>query len=204
MSSAPTPRPLTGEFVWDPASDEWQWSDAMFRLHGYEPGQVVVSRDLVLEHKLEPGRARAAELMERSRASEEGFSNYHRIVGADGGERVVVTVGSGRERPTDDGPTRWLVSGYMTDVTVHEQHAATEAVLGSRRNSAPIQQALGVLMAAYGLSEEAAMNVLRRHSSHQNLKLSELARRVMLGSSTGELGESDTDRTALERVLTRE
>ena len=92
----------------------------------------------------------------------------------------------------------------MTDVTAHEQHAATEAVLGSRRNSAPIQQALGVLMAAYGLSEEAAMNVLRRHSSHRNVKLSELARRVMVGSSTGELGENETCRTALDRVLIRE
>jgi AmiR/NasT family two-component response regulator len=47
-----------------------------------------------------------------------------------------------------------------------------------------IGQAVGVLMERYGLSPEAAFNYLRRVSQTRNVKLREVARKLV---STGEL-----------------
>ncbi len=40
-----------GQFVWNVRTDTWWWSDALYRLLGYEPGVVTPSQERFLQHK---------------------------------------------------------------------------------------------------------------------------------------------------------
>ena len=41
---------VVGRYSCRPHTDEWRWSDAMFRIHGFEPGEVVPTTELVMRH----------------------------------------------------------------------------------------------------------------------------------------------------------
>jgi PAS fold len=40
-----------GRFEYRYDTDQWTWSDAVARMHGYEPGSVQPTTELVLKHK---------------------------------------------------------------------------------------------------------------------------------------------------------
>jgi len=40
-----------GRFRFFVEDQRWEWSDAVARMHGYEPGTVVPTTELLLEHK---------------------------------------------------------------------------------------------------------------------------------------------------------
>ncbi len=40
--------PLAGSFTWDLPDDRWWWSEEMFVIHGFAPGEVVPTTDLLL------------------------------------------------------------------------------------------------------------------------------------------------------------
>src|ERR1700750_2378068 len=47
----PISRPaLIGRYTYRPKTDEWWWSDNMFRIHGFDPGAVVPTTSLVMRH----------------------------------------------------------------------------------------------------------------------------------------------------------
>ena len=41
---------LAGRFTYRPVTDTWTWSDGIFRIHGFEPGEVVPTTALVMAH----------------------------------------------------------------------------------------------------------------------------------------------------------
>ena len=43
--------PLAGSFKYDAREDRWEWSDEVAVMHGYEPGTVTPTTELVLSHK---------------------------------------------------------------------------------------------------------------------------------------------------------
>ncbi|TWH34158.1 PAS domain-containing protein [Isoptericola variabilis] len=97
----------TGRFRVDLASGTWWWSDETFRIHGFEPGEVVPTRGLVLTHKHPEDRTRAQAAIAHAERSETPFSCLHRIFDADGEEHLVVVVGRGhRARQAGSRPSR--------------------------------------------------------------------------------------------------
>ena len=41
---------VVGRYAYRPKTDEWTWSDAMYVIHGFEPGSVAPSTELVMRH----------------------------------------------------------------------------------------------------------------------------------------------------------
>ena len=58
-----------GQFRVDLATDVWWWSPETYRLHGFEPGEVVPTTSLVLAHKHPADRARVRDRRERARGA---------------------------------------------------------------------------------------------------------------------------------------
>ncbi len=169
---------LFGSFEYDSATDTLTWSDPVYAVHGFVPGDVVPSVDLVLAHKHPDDRAEAARAIEEVRATGRPFSCWHRILDADGNQRQVLAVGSGTFA---DGRLAGY-AGYIVDVTDvlrrsarHEVEAALDGLMRSRP---AIEQVKGVLMLTYGLDADAAFELLRRYSQHANVKVREVAQEL--------------------------
>jgi hypothetical protein len=180
-----------GRFTCDLVAKTWEWDDEVFRIHGLEPGSITPTTENVLGYKHPDDRDRVASVLGRAAATGEPFSISYRLNGADGVERRVVLVCEGGVCE-DDKVTS--IDGYYVDLTADfraesERHAS-KAVAASAESRAVIEQAKGSLMLAYGLDADQAFAMLNWWSSHRNLKVRELAARLV---STWEAGSASTD-----------
>jgi ribosomal protein S28E/S33 len=178
---------LTGRFSYDVASGTWEWDEEVFRIHGLQPGSITPTTDYMLECKHPEDRARVAEVLARASATGEVFSVSYRIISADGVERRVVLVCEGGMCEDHVVTT---ISGYYIDLTTdfreEGEALATEAVAASAEHRATIEQAKGSLMLAYGLDAAQAFAMLKWWSSSRNVKIRELAERLVEIARTGE------------------
>jgi len=85
--------PLAGSFKYHAREDRWEWSDEVAVMHGYEPGTVTPTTELVLAHKHPDDKPTVAQLIEQVRRLGIPFSSRHRIIGTAGKIHVVVVVG---------------------------------------------------------------------------------------------------------------
>jgi hypothetical protein len=167
-------------FRFSRTSDTWTWSEEMFALYGFRPGEVVPSTKLLLSHQ-HPEDRDAVERTLRS-AVDTGTEKalWHRLFDVGGVERQVVTVARGEVGA--DGCAEGL-SGRTVDVSEPIRRAASREVDDALRRiseSRPlIEQAKGALMLAYGLDADASFELLRRHSQDRNVKLRDLARSLV-------------------------
>ncbi|UKJ62972.1 ANTAR domain-containing protein [Cellulosimicrobium cellulans] len=171
----------SGQYRVDLATDTWWWSAETYRLHGFEPGDVVPTTTLVLAHKHPDDRDRVRDVLERARHDGAPFSSLHRIMDARGRERVLVLVGQGR-RDRDTGQVVELL-GYFVDVTrsvrTHAGLLAQRDIAAAADSRGPIEQAKGVVAVAFGVAPEQAFAVLKRVSNDRNVRLRDLARQVV-------------------------
>jgi PAS domain S-box-containing protein len=172
----------------------WEWSDTVARMHGYEPGAVVPTTELLLQHKHPEDRRQVAAVLDGVLAGDP-FSSRHRIIDTAGHTHWVVVVG---DRMFDDAGMVIGTSGFYVDVTESLQSDVTAVVSKVADSRAQIEQAKGVLMAAYGISAERAFDVLVWRSQESNIKVRDLAARFLAAVSG--TASSDT-RTNVDHAL---
>jgi anti-anti-sigma regulatory factor len=164
------------------------WTPDVFRLHGFEPGEVVPSADLMLAHCHRDDRpALAAVLRGAPCAADTGRSVRYRLLDATGGEHAVLAVLTA-PAPTvpGDGPAAGTTGVLGVLVDLGAEIGATAARRADDMLSAAIasreviDQAKGAAMLAYGLDGDAAFDLLRWHSEHLNVKVRTLAERLLV------------------------
>lgn len=170
----------SGAFVYWIAEDRWEWSEGMFHVHGFEPGEVVPTTELVLSHKHPEDLASVSTILGKAFDEGRGFVCQHRIIDARRREHTVISFGF----PERDGAgSVHAVRGVVADISEQVAHetreAADAAVRGATATRAIIDQAKGCLMARYGLSPDEAFGVLRAVSNHTNRKLHDLAAAIV-------------------------
>ena len=179
--------PPVGRYLLDLVTETWSWSSEVYRMHGFEPGQVVPTTALMLAHKHPDDLGQTDGLLEQAADSGRTFSSVHRILDAQGGTRTLVITGEARRDP-GTGQVAEL-SGYFIDVTgSHRAATAREATLSIRASSerrAVIDQAKGILMMTYSLEHTMAFELLRRVSNETNVPVRDIARSLVdLASSS--------------------
>lgn len=175
-----------GSFRYTVADDRWEWSDEVARMHGYEPGTVTPTTELILAHRHPGDSATVADLLERLRRCGSPFGSRHRIIDARGRQRLVVVVG---DRFSDDRGAPAGVAGFYLDVTeqvnADMQSQLSEAVRSVSARRAVINQAMGMLMLRYGLNADSAFLLLTKLSQESNVKVRNLADRVVANAAAG-------------------
>ena len=170
-------KPPMGRYQLNLATGEWAWSDEVYEMHGFEPGDVVPTTALVLSHKHPDDRARVDGVLRRAAETGQPFSSVHRIVDATGRTRTLAVTGQGRRAFATGRVTELF--GYFIDVTEVQREAAAREASASIKASAQqwsgIEQAKGVLMVIYGIDEEAAMGALRESSNRSNVAVRDIA-----------------------------
>lgn len=179
-----------GRFTYNYNTDSWVWSSAVARMHGYEPGEVQPTTELVLSHKHPDDLAHVKALLKKSSAP---FSSRHRIRTKSGEERKVVVVG---EIVKDSLDEVVATRGFYIDVTQavesEIQQALTDQLPVIVAHRAVIEQAKGMLMAVYDLPADAAFGVLRWRSQELNTKLHDVAVAIVNAVPTLLSVDSDT------------
>jgi hypothetical protein len=169
--------PPVGRYRLDLRTGRWAWSDEVYVMHGFEPGEIVPTTEMMLSHKHPEDRARVDGVLRSAAVTGEPFSSVHRIYDARGKVRTLAVTGQGRQDP-ENGEVIELV-GYFIDVTDANREAAqrqaTESIRASAERRAAIEQAKGVLMVAFGVDAEEAFDRLRTASNRLNVPVRELA-----------------------------
>ncbi|MEK8225956.1 PAS and ANTAR domain-containing protein [Oerskovia sp. M15] len=174
------PQPVA-RYTLDVRSGTWWWSDELFVMHGFAPGEVVPTTELMLAHKHPDDLSRVKGVLAEVTRRGTPFSCTHRIIDAHGGTRTLGVVGQGDLDRETGRVTR--VTGYFMDLTeahgARVREEATAAIRASASHRAVIEQAKGAVMVLYGLSDDEAFALLRDHSSVTNEPVKELARRLL-------------------------
>jgi hypothetical protein len=193
---------LVGRYTWRPGTDSWWWSDGMYLIHGFEPGDVVPSTDLVLRHIHPDDLASAMASREAVLGDGTPFTFPHRIFTARRQERIVIAAGHLEEDHSGS-----LVVGHLVDVTDFRKDAVTaeldQAVADFSAHRAVIEQAKGVLMQLYSVDADTAWQLLRAYSQSHNRKVREVAA-VLAEAATDDVTPSKERRgTHVEDLLDR-
>jgi hypothetical protein len=188
-----------GYYTYLLADDHWCWSDGVYTMHGYEPRAVPVSTELMLQHKHPDDMARWLEVLEKAIRDGLPFSCYHRIIDAKDHVRSVLWVGRGVLG--HDGQVE-QVTGFFVDLTevrrAETQAEVESALVQIARTRSLIDQAKGMLMVATGCDAEEAFGILRKYSSHKNVKLNDIAGRLVKAVVAEPVHQ---DRTCRETVM---
>ncbi|OMC42474.1 regulator [Mycobacterium sp. IS-2888] len=173
-----------GSFRFWFAGERWEWSDEVARMHGYEPGSVVPTTELLLSHKHPDDREHVRDLLDYAVQSGESFSSRHRFIDTAGGEHDAIVVA---DRILDESGAVVGTAGYYIDLTdtfdearsETRQEVLDEALPDLFENRAAIEQAKGVLIAVYRVSADQAFRVLQWRSQETNVKLRVLAKQLV-------------------------
>ncbi|MCR1786400.1 PAS and ANTAR domain-containing protein [Nocardioides carbamazepini] len=172
----------TGRFVYDVVDERWEWDDDVFAIHGYRPGEVEPTTELIMRHKHEQDRELVERTLQQAISDGVPFNVYYRIL-VKGEVRNVVLCGEGQyDRGRTSGKADRLV-GYYLDLTpeldAETAAAADAAVAASAASRDTIEQAKGILMLGYGLDADAAFAMLKWWSRNRNVKVREVAERLI-------------------------
>lgn len=177
-----------GHFTFSVEEDSWTWGEGLYAMHGYAPREVPATTEVLLSHKHPDDRTRALEVLEQAVQDGAPFSCYHRIIDSRERVRSVLSVGHGIQDA--DGRVT-VVEGFFVDLTeVRREETQAEVEQALRRIAAhreTIDLAKGMVMLAGGGDADTAFRVLRRCSQNANVKLYEVADRLVQAVSTGAL-----------------
>ena len=157
-----------GSWEWDVGLDRITWSDELYRIYGYRPGEVDVTYDSFLDHVHPEDRAHVGETVGEGLRTQQPFEFEHRILRPSGEVRLLYA--RGRVAATDSGAPSRMV-GIALDVTEQrraesetrlaiEERAGREASEAARRRLALLAEASQLL--ASTLEYEATLKTVAR------------------------------------------
>ncbi|MDV7241741.1 MULTISPECIES: PAS and ANTAR domain-containing protein [Rhodococcus] len=165
-----------GSFQFFLDGHRWEWSDTVAAIHGYTPGQIIPTTELLLSHKHPDDHPQVAALFDKMIADGQPFSSRHRILDTTGQVHHVLVVG---DRMLDEHDQVLGTSGFYIDVTDlrdwDRRDMVDEIVVELEKSRAVIEQAKGVLMLAYTITADRAFDILTWHSQQTNTKLRTVA-----------------------------
>jgi hypothetical protein len=181
----------------------WEWSDEVARMHGYEPGSVTPTTELLLAHKHPDDRRHVQDLLDHLLHQGGSFSSRHRLIDTAGREHAVIVLAD-RMLGADGAVVG--TEGYYVDVT--------ETIDQTRRKTlddtlpelfaarAAIEQAKGALMLVYRISADQAFDLLMWRSQETNTKLRAVAAQVVAELNTLRFPPDDLRRQFDHLLLT--
>lgn len=191
----------TGSFIYDVPTERWDWSPGVFHIYGFEAGDLVPTTELMRAHVHPDDEAHAFAIGVDALRSGDSFSSHFRIIDARRATRDVLAVG--RAVQAEGRVVR--LEGHLVDITEAgaDQHAlqVTDEVEEFKEHRVVIEQAKGALMQLFSIDADTAFLALRRMSQERNLKVRDLAVKVVAAASS-DATPSKGDQRDIAEVLT--
>ncbi len=144
-----------GSYEWDLVADELHWSDELYRMFGWEPGEVPIDTALFLERVHPEDRQRLGDAVAGSLRGEAPVELEYRMTRMDGSERVV-TGRSETDFDADGRPIRH--TGTCLDITEH--HRTEKALRASEERLMAILTAMDAERAVVVTREGVVESIL--------------------------------------------
>ncbi|VXC31191.1 AmiR/NasT family two-component response regulator [Arthrobacter sp. 8AJ] len=161
------------------ADGVFRWSDGLYRIYGYERGEVVPTMEMVLPHVEPEDRPRVQAYWDHVSTQGGPSSMYLSIRDRKDHQHKLLYSAD----YIMDGDTPIGVWGVVVDLTtsIHtDRHQlATEAVAASALNRAVIEQAKGVLMGRTGVTADQAYELISQLSQDTNRKVYAVAQDIV-------------------------
>ena len=186
------------------ADERWEWSEQVQLMHGYEPGTVTPTTELVLSHKHPDDYQQVATTLEEMRRSHRTFSTRHRIIDTRGEVHSVVVIG---DQLYDEDGELIGTHGFYVDVTPTDAitaelvSAAVAEIAEIAENRAAIEQVKGMLMLVYRVDADAAFELLKWRSQETNVKLRILAEQLLADFAGLTYEETPPPRATFDHLL---
>jgi hypothetical protein len=149
--------PDPGRFRWDVAAGTLAWSRSLFRLHGYEPGDVTPSPALALHHKHPDDFHGCVDAVHAGLLTTRLIVHEHRIVDRHQQARPALMIARGT--PGERGPAA-VLCGFLLPT---DQDGAAG---GPGRLAAGMAALVPFVMSMFALSEPAARVLLACADPH--------------------------------------
>jgi PAS domain S-box-containing protein len=192
---------MVGSFRFYADQQRWEWSDEVAAIHGYGPGEISPTTQLLLTHKHPDDRERVAQVIDELLKEGKPFSSRHRIVDRGGRVRHVLVIG---DRMIDEAGEVTGTEGFYVDLSdMHDtelKETMDAAVKNFAASRAVIEQAKGMLMLVYGISADRAFDVLTWRSQQTNTKLRTLAQNIVTAAGEA-VAIGDTSRQSFDHLL---
>lgn len=171
------------------ADDTYHWSDELYRIHGYERGDVVPTLELGMSHVDPADRGAVRAFWAKVTTTGGPSSVYASLRDLDGNTRKLLI--SADLIVEDAGPVGvWaLVVDLTRSIHIDRHQLANEAVAASALRRAVIEQAKGILMGRAGLTATDAFARISSHSQRTNRKVVVIAQEII--DRAGALAQQD-------------
>ena len=197
-----------GDYDWEIASDTNTWSDQLFRIYGYEPGEIEPNYERFLSMIHPDDQERIKAIHQEAYATGEPYEMIERIVRPDGEVRYLSSNG---QVVTDEGGTAIRMRGTCIDITervlaetereaqaarVHEERTRRQAAL--EINDSVVQ---GLTAALYALElddTDSVRDYVRRTLDSARAIITDL-----VGPVEGKIAPGDLVRTSPSTLTDR-
>ncbi|CAN5431906.1 hypothetical protein BH11ACT1_BH11ACT1_00060 [soil metagenome] len=171
----------------------WTWSDSVYAMHGFAPGEVVPTAKVMLAHCHPADRTRLASVLVADDSELAYAAEQYRLIDARGAEHwVALTV--------DWSSSKDCMYASMLDLTARHARASADAVTTmlteALESRSVIDQAKGALEVVYGTDESTAFNLLKLYSQQTNVKL-----RTVAGEIVDSLSSAHALPAAMKRLF---
>ncbi|MDP3969035.1 MAG: ANTAR domain-containing protein [Nocardioides sp.] len=168
---------MIGRLLFFPPEDRWEWSPEVYDLLGFSPGEVVPSTAVLRAHLDETG-ARALDGWTGEHTGPEHVALFHEVRGV---ERSSWVLSTWETPPVPTAPRRLCLIDLTREVTWRAAQEAGTHIRAGVESRSRVDQAVGVLVATYGLDPQEAFGLLRWFSTRRNDKLRSIAERIADG-----------------------
>jgi PAS domain-containing protein len=174
--------PLVGGFSYDGRHDRWTWAPEVYRIHGFEPHDVVPTTQLIRFHAHPEDREAVDTTLTAAMESPRRFYLTFRLVDAGGATRRVLLLGTGSQ---DDRGVH--LRGELVDLTSLQDEILNEdlspMVDDFREHRAIIEQAKGIVIQLFAVDADEAFERLRACSQAANVKVRDLAQYLVVAAA---------------------
>jgi hypothetical protein len=192
--------PLAGGFSYDGPHDRWTWSPEVYRIHGFEPHDVVPTTQLIRFHAHPDDREDVDRTLTTATASGGRFMLTFRLVDAQGATRRVLLLGTGHQ--SDDGIH---LRGELVDLSSLQAEILNDdlgpMVEDFREHRAVIEQAKGIVIQLFAVDADEAFERLRACSQAANVKVRDLASYLVVAAAQDRTPDKAENGLTLAEVI---
>ncbi|MHA7284660.1 PAS and ANTAR domain-containing protein [Arthrobacter sp. MDT3-44] len=162
------------------ADDTYNWSDELYRIHGYERGDIVPTLELGMSH-FDPEDRDAVRAFWTKVTTTGGPSSVYASLRDLNGHTHKLLISADLIHTEDEQPVGvWaLVVDLTHSIHVDTHKIANEAVAASALSRAVIEQAKGILMGRAGLNAAEAFERISSYSQRTNRKVVVISQEII-------------------------